>query len=153
MPRMARLRRPKLTKRRVAVVSVGGVVLTLGGVAVAQAAIPSSAGVITVCYDKFGSMRLIDTAKTSCSKSETALSWNLAGPQGPAGPTGPAGPAGPKGATGPQGPAGATGPVGPAGPTGAIGPAGPQGAKGDTGAAGPVGPAGPTGAAGPQGLK
>src|SRR5436309_13880794 len=101
MPRMARRYRPKLTKRRVAAVSVGGVALALGGVAIAQASIPSSTGVITVCYDKTGAMRIIDTAKTSCAKSETTLSWNQAGPQGPAGPTGPAGPAGPTGAAGP----------------------------------------------------
>ena len=65
MSRIGRLRRPKAIKGRVAAVSVGAVALVAGGVAVAQAAIPGTAGVITVCYDKSRSMRLIETAKTS----------------------------------------------------------------------------------------
>src|SRR5204863_4121609 len=104
------LRRPKLTKRRVAAVSAGTLVLVAGGAAIAHASIPSSTGLITVCYDKYGDMRLIDTAKTSCSRSETTLTWNQKGPQGPAGPAGPAGSAGPTGATGATGAAGQVGP-------------------------------------------
>ena len=109
MPRIARLRPPKVTRTRVAAVTVSTVALVAGGVAVAQASIPGSNGVITACYDKTGAVRIIDTAKTSCGKGETALTWNE---QGPAGPTGATGPTGSAGATGATGPAGATGPPG-----------------------------------------
>jgi hypothetical protein len=39
----------------------------------------------------------------SCGSNEMALTWNVVGPIGPAGPTGATGPQGPTGATGPQG--------------------------------------------------
>ena len=70
-----------------------------------------------------------------CKESETAIQWNVTGPQGPKGDTGPTGAAG---ATGSPGIVGATGPQGPSGPIGAQGP---QGPKGDTGAAGASGSA------------
>lgn len=78
--------------------------IAAGGAAVA--AIPDSGGVIHGCYSKgLGSLRVIDTAKTSgCRPSETALTWNLQGPKGDTGPQGLQGPAGPKGDTGAQGP-------------------------------------------------
>src|SRR3954467_12167505 len=105
MARNARLRRPEMTKARVAAVTVGTIGLVAGGVAIAQAAIPGSNGVITACYDKSGALRIIDAAKTSCARGETTVTWNQPGPQGPAGPAGPAG------ATGATGPAGAAGPA------------------------------------------
>jgi hypothetical protein len=63
-----------------------------------------------------------------CRRGEQALSWNVQGPAGPAGPpgaTGAAGPQGAQGAAGPPGADGARGPTGSRGPTGATGPAGP----------------------------
>lgn len=62
----------------------------------------------------------------ACKKKETALDWNIQGPQGPAGPQGPKGDTGPQGATGPQGP---QGPAGPQGQTGSTGPTGLSGAE------------------------
>jgi hypothetical protein len=117
-------------------------------------------------------MRLVADA-ASCRKPERAVSWNVAGATGPAGPTGEQGPVGP---TGEQGPPGLTGPQGPVGPTGqpgerglpgATGPQGlpgqpgaqgerglpgPPGPQGERGLSGPSGPAGPQGPAGPGGL-
>jgi hypothetical protein len=88
-------------------------------VAVVHAAIPDASGVIHACYRANGNLRLVD--KSSCTSSETALTWNQTGPQGPAGAPGPqgapgpAGPPGPQGATGPQGQPGTTSPAGVAG--------------------------------------
>ena len=76
MSRNGRLRRLRVTKGRVAAVSLSTAALVAGGVAMAQASIPWTDGVITICYDKNGAMRVIDAAKTSCGKSETTLSWN-----------------------------------------------------------------------------
>jgi hypothetical protein len=53
-------------------------------------------------------LRLVD-AGTACRPNETAVQWNVTGPQGPAGPQGPVGPTGPAGPQGIQGPAGADG--------------------------------------------
>jgi len=75
----------------------------------AHASVPDSAGVIHGCRKKNGQTRIIDTRTDTCDASETSLSWNQQGPQGPVGTTGPQGPSGP---TGPQGPEGATGPAG-----------------------------------------
>jgi hypothetical protein len=90
----------------------GGLVagLAIVVVAVVQAAIPDANGVIHACYRSDGDLRLID--KTNCTNDETALTWNLQGPQGPAGPDGTPGP---QGAAGPQGQPGVIGPAGPAG--------------------------------------
>jgi hypothetical protein len=138
--------------RRVAVAVTAVVLVAIaGGVTYAVADI-GGGGVINGCYkSQNGQLRLIDPATDHCLPSETAISWNQTGTQGPPGPTGPAGPTGPqgpKGDTGPTGPAGPTGlqgPKGDTGPTGPAGPTGPQGPKGDTGATGPQGPPGPSG--------
>ena len=82
-------------------------------VAVVQAAIPDPSGVIHACYRANGNLRLVD--KSSCTSSETALTWNQTGPQGPAGAPGPTGAPGPQGATGPQGQPGPPSPAGIAG--------------------------------------
>ena len=70
-------------------------------VAVVQAAIPDPSGVIHACYRANGNLRLVD--KFNCTSTETALTWNQTGPQGPAG------------APGPQGQPGTPGPAGVAG--------------------------------------
>jgi Collagen triple helix repeat (20 copies) len=94
-------------------------------VAVVQAAIPDASGVIHACYRANGNLRLVD--KSICTSSETALTWNQTGPQGPGGGPGPAGA---------QGPQGAPGPAGTPGPQGAPGPQGQPGTSGSAGVAG-----------------
>ena len=86
---------------------------------ISSGSIPGPNGVITGCYNNgAGILRVIDTSETTCGLSETSVTWNQIGPQGPVGPQGPAGP---QGAVGPQGPAGPQGTQGPAGPQGTPG--------------------------------
>lgn len=102
--------------RIVMVAAAVGALIVIPGVAVGT--IPNN-GVINVCYVKSGgALHVIDGSVRNCSKNETALSWNVAGQQGPAGPQGPAGSQGPQGPVGPQGSTGPQGPQGPAGPAG-----------------------------------
>src|SRR5215467_1291060 len=113
---------------RIVITGAAALALVAGGTA-AGAAIAGPVGgdgTIHGCYDRTGSVKVIDASAT-CPKGYTLLNWSQ---------------------TGPNGPAGATGPAGPQGPVGPQGPAGPQGAKGDTGAAGPQGSPGPAGSAG-----
>jgi hypothetical protein len=73
--------------RRLLVVAVAALAL-IGGIQVAQAAIPdSSTGVITGCYhNSTGALRVIDAqAGQTCGSGQTQLTWNQEGPQGPAG--------------------------------------------------------------------
>ena len=87
---LARLRR--LLSRRFGSGVAGGGVLVLLGASVAVASIPDSSGVIHGCYKTAnGQLRIIDTASDSCRPSETAISWNQTGAQGPPGQPGPAG--------------------------------------------------------------
>jgi hypothetical protein len=141
-------------RRGALAVAAVGLVAIAGAVTYAVADI-GGGGVINGCYKtQNGQLRLIDPATGHCLPSETPISWNQSGTQGPPGPTGPAGPTGPKGAIGPAGPTGpkgATGPAGSTGPKGATGPAGPTGPKGATGPAGPTGPQGPKGDKGDPG--
>jgi hypothetical protein len=108
----------------------GIIVPVFSGVGVYAATTQISASTIYACQMKqVGLLRVVD-ANTSCTKNETKVSWNVAGPKGDpgvAGPAGSQGPAGTNGATGPQGPAGVKG------DTGAVGPQGVQGSKGDKG--------------------
>lgn len=147
--------------RKLAAVSVIGICLTV----LIIAGLPGSGEAATIygCYKTTSGAVRIVTGPGQCSSSETSITWDSVGPQGPVGPPGPTGPVGPTGSAGPAGPVGpigATGPIGPTGltgptgPTGSIGPAGPQGPTGATGPAGPqgdVGPAGPAGPVGPTG--
>lgn len=71
----------------------------------AYATIPDGSGVIHGCYAAGdGSLQVIDPSKGErCRHRQTALDWNVRGPQGAPGPvggTGPQGPAGPPGAAG-----------------------------------------------------
>ena len=160
-----------LSHRRKLLLTLTLVGIAFGIAGAVQAAIPDANGVIHGCFKSAedddedgretgsrsgdnkgsddesrgnGQLRVIDPATDSCRPSETPISWNQTGAQGPEGPAGPQGPAGP------AGPAGAQGPAGPAGPAGPEGPAGPQGPQGEgfTFAFGPVvlsPPAGGTG--------
>ena len=104
----------RLGRGALAVVAVALVAIA-GGITYAVADI-GGGGVINGCYkSQNGQLRVIDPATDHCLPSETAISWNQTGTQGPPGPTGPQGPTGPTGGTGPTGPAGPTGPQGPPG--------------------------------------
>lgn len=72
------------------VLAFGAVVVAAAGVA--YAAIPSSTGVISGCYNnRTGALRVIDAeAGAMCTTRETPISWNQQGPPGPPGqPPGP----------------------------------------------------------------
>lgn len=94
----------------------------------------SDDGVIYGCVGNgpIGNLRVVDDP-SQCKRFETAVQWNVVGPQGP---------------KGDKGDTGDTGPVGPIGPAGAIGPQGPMGPVGLQGLAGSQVPAGPQGPAG-----
>jgi hypothetical protein len=125
---------------RLALAVTGVAVVAIAGAAAYAVADIGGGGVINGCYkSQNGQLRLIDPATDQCLPSETPISWNQTGIQGPKGATGPAGPPGAKGATGPQGPTGPAGAAGAAGARGATGPAGPTGPKGATGPQGPQG--------------
>lgn len=122
-----------------------GALLARGAAFAVSATLTSTPSVIYACQSNTnGSLRVV-SATTGCKNGETAIQWNVQGPQGD---TGPVGATGPKGDTGPAGNPGATGATGSQGPQGDTGPAGASGPKGDTGAAGAPGA---TGATGPQG--
>jgi hypothetical protein len=88
---------------------------------------------ITACANKkSGNMRVVDNANM-CDAKEYALTWNIAGIQGPAGEQGITGDIGPKGDTGAQG---SKGKQGMAGANGQQGPQGEQGEQGEQGIAG-----------------
>jgi hypothetical protein len=85
------------------------------GTGVALATISGhAAAVLHGCYSKTtGDLRLINpSAHQHCARSELAVSWNQAGPQGVPGMQGP------RGLRGPEGPKGATGATGLQGPPG-----------------------------------
>jgi len=125
------VRRPLVWAGIVGVFAVGV------GVAYATQLVTSApTSIIRACVKQNGSLRLVDTASECDKKNETAISWNVYGPQGDVGPRGPQGLTGPQGATGPQGPKGDPGPqgdVGPQGPVGLTGPQGPAGTNGTNG--------------------
>jgi hypothetical protein len=81
--------RGKLVRPALVTLTIVGALLVVGGIAYAN--IPDGSGTIHACYQKNqGALRVIDTDKAqNCSSSETPLSWNQTGQQGPPGPTGP----------------------------------------------------------------
>src|ERR1700684_1375662 len=90
----------------------------------AAAVVPAHAAVIHSCVNKTtGALRIV-SATTTCKVTETAVSWDMTGPQGPQGPQGAQGTKGPQGAQGAQGAPGAQGPAGSQGPQGPQGPPG-----------------------------
>ncbi len=83
MSYLGKLRFAPFSRRNTAFIALGAGITMVGGVAIAQAAIPGPGGVISACYNTSGSVRIIDTAKTRCSRGETAITWNQRGPAGP----------------------------------------------------------------------
>jgi hypothetical protein len=148
----------KLRQRatRVALVSVA-LFAGAAGVAYATQALTQTTTATTqivACQLKaLGTIRIVADA-TTCTKYETAISWNVAGAKGDTGPQGPQGApglAGAAGTDGVNGTNGVDGKNGVDGAAGAAGPQGPQGPKGDTGATGAQGPQGPKGDSGSGG--
>lgn len=163
-------------KYKILSVAIVAVVIMIAGASVAAgynlvAQFVGNDDIIRGCVESDGGLRLI-SSEDSCIRSETAIQWNVTGPEGPVGPEGTAGPvgdAGPNGTAGQQGVAGLQGPAGPQGdvgqqspageigPEGAVGPQGtegdrgPSGSKGQSGSSGPTGPEGPKGPPGPEG--
>jgi hypothetical protein len=82
------MRRFSFLRKHVAVGAVAAAALLVAA-GVAYATIPDGNGVIHGCYAKSGgALRVIDASVRNCPKSETALSWNVQGIQGPQGPPG-----------------------------------------------------------------
>ena len=110
------------------------IIVAMSGMASQQTAAQVASDALYACFPNDGGRVRIVNSLADCRDTETAVSWNVQGPEGPQGPTGPQGPAGATGPQGPQGPAGAEGPPGPTGAAGPQGPAGAEGAPGATGA-------------------
>src|ERR1700747_1926397 len=71
------MHRFSFVRKPVAVVAIAAAALLVVA-GVAYATIPDSGGVIHGCYSRSGgSLRVIDAGVTNCSKSETALDWNV----------------------------------------------------------------------------
>ena len=107
--------------------------------AVPTAKAQTADSVLYACFPSDGGRVRIVQSTSECRDTETAVSWNVQGPQGETGATGPQGP---RGEQGPMGPQGEIGPIGPQGIPGIAGPTGPQGEQG------PAGPQGEQGVAG-----
>ncbi|MCH7626844.1 MAG: collagen-like protein [Chloroflexi bacterium] len=153
-------------KYKILSVAIVATVIIIAGASVAAgynlvAQFVGNDDIIRGCVESDGSLRLI-SSEDSCTGGETAIRWNVTGPEGPVGPEGTAGPAGDvgpngtagqQGAAGLQGPAGAQGDEGLQGPPGETGPEGAAGSQGTPGDRGPSGAKGPSGPAGPEGLQ
>ena len=70
-----------------------------GTAAMAHAATP----MVYACYNKVNGITRVVSSTTTCLTFETAVSWNITGPQGPQGDPGPAGAPGAAGAAGAKG--------------------------------------------------
>src|SRR6266576_2241541 len=88
------------------VAAVAFALVAIGGVALAEGAIPGRDGVINACRNIEGGRLRVVPSGTACRTYERPLKWNARGPVGPAGAAGPVGPVGPAGPQGPQGDAG-----------------------------------------------
>ena len=113
---------------------------------------PADAATFYACVKKTGSARVF-TKKPKCTKGETRVSWNAAGPAGKKGVSGATGAQGVMGATAAQGASGGAGGNGERGATGTTGSAGSIGASGVIGASGATGPAGSDGEKGATGVS
>jgi hypothetical protein len=81
-----------------------GVAVLIGIGGVAAASIPGTGGVLTGCVQKSsGQVRIIDTAKTSCSTTEQTVTWNQQGQPGTNGTNGAPGTNGTNGTDGVSG--------------------------------------------------
>jgi hypothetical protein len=69
---------------------------TLVAISISQ---PTLAQVIDACVKKDGAIRIVGSS-ADCRSNESAISWNVTGPEGPQGPVGEQGPVGDQGAAG-----------------------------------------------------
>jgi len=86
------------------VCAVALALVAIGGVALAEGAIPGPGGVINACRNVEGGRLRVVPSGTACRTYERPLRWNARGPIGPAGAAGPLGPVGPQGPQGDPGP-------------------------------------------------
>jgi hypothetical protein len=139
---------------RVALVAIGVMSRVPSAKADSSSASSTPSGVIYACIqggdDDDGKVRIV-SKPNACRKRESAISWNVQGPAGPAGAAGPKGATGSPGAPGQQGIPGVQGVQGTPGAQGIPGAPGQQGAPGVQGSKGDTGPAGPPGPPGPKG--
>jgi hypothetical protein len=70
------------------------------GVAYATGAVTSATTTIQACKNNVNGLLRVVSDASACRTDETAISWNVQGPQGPPGPQGEPGPQGPAGAAG-----------------------------------------------------
>jgi hypothetical protein len=104
--------------------AICAVIIIVGGATLVMAA-GDGGDIIHACVrNGVGKIRIIGADENCNSINETALDWNITGPQGEPGQQGEPGPQGEPGLQGEGGP------QGPAGPQGATGPQGPQGPPG-----------------------
>lgn len=87
-------------------VAAGFVLLSISG---GSPLFAQSSGQLYACVQHGSSQVRFVGASVPCRRTETRVTWNIAGPEGPAGATGPQGPAGPEGPPGPAGPEGPAG--------------------------------------------
>jgi len=90
-----------------AIAGIAAAAVMAGGTAygaVSSSSIPDASGLIHGCYSTNAAngtngtvLNIINTGQASCSKGQSAISWNQAGPAGPQGPPGAAGTPGPAG--------------------------------------------------------
>ena len=96
-----------MTRQTLVLVAVPLVSL-VAAASLAVAATADDATIHACKHVKRGIVRIVRSAD-ACKRNETALSWNIRGPQGEAGAAGSPGPTGPQGERGPAGPAGTGG--------------------------------------------
>jgi hypothetical protein len=67
--------------KRLALVGAMAAAAAIGGFTTAAvfASIPDSNGVISACYPKSGTLRVIDSPSEGCKKNETAINWSTQG--------------------------------------------------------------------------
>jgi hypothetical protein len=75
---------PRLRRRTL--VLLGALALAAAAGGVAWATVPGNEGVIHACYQKSsGILRVLDSPRDKCTRSERPIEWNVEGPQGPPG--------------------------------------------------------------------
>lgn len=102
---------------RALVAAATGAVATAALIGGVSLAVGSTTPLYACVANRTGAVRMV-SATTTCARNENKITWNVEGPQGPAGA------AGVQGVAGPAGPQGEPGVAGPAGPQGEPGPAG-----------------------------
>lgn len=98
---------------RALVAAAAGAVATAALIGGVSLAVGSTTPLYACVTNRTGAVRMV-SATTTCARTENKITWNVEGPQGPAGAAGAQGVAGPVGPQGEPGPAGPQGEPGPA---------------------------------------